>query len=127
MGSPLMIGCDIREMTPETKAVLTNRDLLAPFVRFVRAPGAGRKQNVAPAVFQRQPHPAVENLTADCMAESGLLDAGYEYLVIDDCWSLRERDENERLVCLRNKMRKCCRPGRRIQRQGRLPAAGPAG
>lgn len=29
MGSPLMIGCDIREMTPETKAVLTNRDLLA--------------------------------------------------------------------------------------------------
>lgn len=30
--------------------------------------------------------------TADIMADSGLLKAGYEYLVIDDCWSLRERD-----------------------------------
>ena len=27
--------------------------------------------------------------TADVMAESGLRDKGYEYLVIDDCWSLR--------------------------------------
>ena len=36
--------------------------------------------------------------TADVMAESGLCDKGYEYLVIDDCWSLRERDENGRLV-----------------------------
>ena len=26
------------------------------------------------------------------MAESGLLEAGYEYLVIDDCWAERERD-----------------------------------
>ena len=30
--------------------------------------------------------------TADAMVESGMLDAGYEYLVIDDCWSKRERD-----------------------------------
>lgn len=30
--------------------------------------------------------------TADAMVEKGLLDAGYEYLVIDDCWSKRERD-----------------------------------
>ncbi len=30
--------------------------------------------------------------TADAMVEKGLLDAGYEYLVIDDCWSLRDRD-----------------------------------
>lgn len=36
--------------------------------------------------------------TADAMVEQGLLEKGYEYLVIDDCWSLRERDENERLV-----------------------------
>ena len=36
--------------------------------------------------------------TADKMVETGLLEKGYEYLVIDDCWSLRERDENERLV-----------------------------
>ncbi len=31
--------------------------------------------------------------TADAMVEKGLLDAGYEYLVIDDCWSERERDK----------------------------------
>ena len=36
--------------------------------------------------------------TADAMVETGLRDAGYEYLVIDDCWSLRERDENGSLV-----------------------------
>lgn len=35
---------------------------------------------------------------ADTMADSGLKDMGYEYLVIDDCWSLRTRDENGRLV-----------------------------
>ena len=29
MGSPLMVGCDIREMSEQTKAVLTNRELLA--------------------------------------------------------------------------------------------------
>ena len=36
--------------------------------------------------------------TADCMAASGLKDAGYDYLVIDDCWSLKERDAQGRLV-----------------------------
>jgi len=36
--------------------------------------------------------------TADVMADEGYLDAGYEYLVIDDCWALMERDENGRLV-----------------------------
>lgn len=36
--------------------------------------------------------------TADAMIESGLSDAGYNYLVIDDCWSLRERDKDGRLV-----------------------------
>ena len=36
--------------------------------------------------------------TADKMVEEGLLDAGYEYLVIDDCWSEKERDENGQLV-----------------------------
>ena len=37
--------------------------------------------------------------TADVMAESGLRDKGYEYLVIDDCWSLRERDEKTTVLC----------------------------
>ncbi len=30
--------------------------------------------------------------TADAMVSLGLKDAGYQYLVIDDCWSKRERD-----------------------------------
>lgn len=36
--------------------------------------------------------------TADIMANEGYLEAGYEYLVIDDCWSERERDKNGNLV-----------------------------
>lgn len=36
--------------------------------------------------------------TADAFIEKGLKDAGYEYVVIDDCWSLYHRDENGRLV-----------------------------
>ena len=36
--------------------------------------------------------------TADAMVREGLLDAGYEYLVIDDCWSEMQRDENGMLV-----------------------------
>lgn len=36
--------------------------------------------------------------SADAMVNEGLLDAGYEYVVIDDIWALKERDENGRLV-----------------------------
>ena len=35
---------------------------------------------------------------ADKMVESGLKDLGYSYLVIDDCWSLKERGRDGRLV-----------------------------
>jgi alpha-galactosidase len=35
---------------------------------------------------------------ADYMVDHGYKEAGYEYLVIDDCWSLRERDSDGRLV-----------------------------
>lgn len=35
---------------------------------------------------------------ADIMAEEGYLEAGYEYVNIDDCWSELERDENGRIV-----------------------------
>lgn len=35
--------------------------------------------------------------TADIIIEKGYKDAGYEYVVIDDCWSLKDRDENGRL------------------------------
>lgn len=35
---------------------------------------------------------------ADKIVETGLSALGYEYIVIDDCWSLKERNENGRLV-----------------------------
>lgn len=35
---------------------------------------------------------------ADKIVASGLKDCGYEYVVIDDCWSLKERDANGKLV-----------------------------
>ena len=31
--------------------------------------------------------------TADAMVDLGYQKAGYEYLVIDDCWSKKERDD----------------------------------
>ena len=36
--------------------------------------------------------------TADTMVREGLLECGYEYLVIDDCWQMKTRDANGRLV-----------------------------
>lgn len=36
--------------------------------------------------------------TADSLVKNGYKDAGYEYIVIDDCWSLRERDAQGNLV-----------------------------
>ncbi len=36
--------------------------------------------------------------SADALVDTGLAAAGYNYLVIDDCWSLKQRDANGRLV-----------------------------
>ncbi len=36
--------------------------------------------------------------TADAMVNEGLLDSGYEYLVIDDCWQSKTRDVDGKLV-----------------------------
>ena len=36
--------------------------------------------------------------TADAMVSSGMRDAGYRYLNIDDCWMARERDASGRLL-----------------------------
>lgn len=36
--------------------------------------------------------------TADKMIEYGYKDAGYEYVVIDDCWALKKRGIDGRLV-----------------------------
>lgn len=35
---------------------------------------------------------------ADIMLSEGYSEAGYEYIIIDDCWLEKERDENNRLV-----------------------------
>ena len=35
---------------------------------------------------------------ADAFVTEGLKDAGYEYVVIDDCWSEKQRDKNGKLV-----------------------------
>lgn len=35
--------------------------------------------------------------TADAMVENGMKDAGYEYIVVDDCWQAFSRDENGNL------------------------------
>ena len=40
---------------------------------------------------------------ADAMVETGLRDAGYDYLVIDDCWAQPNRDEKNRLVPIAEK------------------------
>jgi alpha-galactosidase len=36
--------------------------------------------------------------TADAMIANGMRDAGYVYIVIDDCWSKKERDQDGQLV-----------------------------
>jgi hypothetical protein len=34
---------------------------------------------------------------ADRMVEDGYLDAGYEYIIVDDCWLAPTRDSDNRL------------------------------
>ena len=48
--------------------------------------------------FGEQINEEVVMQSADLLVSSGLADVGYNYIVIDDCWSLRHRDENGRLV-----------------------------
>lgn len=36
--------------------------------------------------------------TVDIMKEQGFREAGYEYVVMDDCWSLKERDKEGNLA-----------------------------
>lgn len=40
---------------------------------------------------------------ADAFIDNGLKESGYEYIVIDDCWSLKERDKTGMLLCDREK------------------------
>ena len=47
--------------------------------------------------FGRNPNEDLIKETADALVSTGLKDLGYNYLVIDDCWSLKERDSKGRL------------------------------
>ena len=47
---------------------------------------------------------------ADAMVSTGLKDAGYEYLVLDDCWAEHERDANDRLVADHTKFPRGMKP-----------------
>ena len=48
--------------------------------------------------FSENINEALIRSTADAMVDQGLLAAGYQYLIIDDCWSMRQRDNQGRLV-----------------------------
>ena len=48
--------------------------------------------------FGSEINEAVIRETAEALVSTGLKDAGYEYVVIDDCWSLPERDKNGRIA-----------------------------
>lgn len=48
--------------------------------------------------FYNQINEELIRTTADAMVEKGLLSAGYKYLVVDDCWALRERDSQGNLA-----------------------------
>lgn len=48
--------------------------------------------------FTEEINEDVVRQSADAMVDSGLAAAGYNYIVIDDCWSLRRRDKDGKLV-----------------------------
>ncbi len=48
--------------------------------------------------FGEKPNEKLVLETVDALVSLGYKDAGYEYVIIDDCWSLKERDENGKLV-----------------------------
>ncbi|MBI5425826.1 MAG: glycoside hydrolase family 27 protein [Opitutae bacterium] len=48
--------------------------------------------------FEDKIHESLVRQTADAMAANGMRDAGYVYIVIDDTWSLKQRDANGNLV-----------------------------
>jgi alpha-galactosidase len=48
--------------------------------------------------FAENCNEALVEETADAMVANGMRDAGYIYVVVDDCWSKKERDENGLLV-----------------------------
>ena len=48
--------------------------------------------------FGTEPSEDLVKRSADAFIKLGLKDAGYEYIVIDDCWSLYDRDKKTGLI-----------------------------
>ena len=48
--------------------------------------------------FGHEPNEKIILDTVDDFVEKGYKDAGYEYIVIDDCWAELKRDKNGKLV-----------------------------
>ena len=48
--------------------------------------------------FFKHPNEELVCQIADAFVQEGLLEAGYKYLIIDDGWAMRERDEKGQLV-----------------------------
>lgn len=48
--------------------------------------------------FQHRVTEEIVRETAEAMTANGMKDAGYEYVVVDDCWEARERDERGNLL-----------------------------
>ena len=57
-------------------------------------------------IFAKEIDEAKIKAAADAMVSSGMRDAGYEYLVLDDAWMASERDENGALQADPNKFPK---------------------
>lgn len=53
--------------------------------------------------FGHEPNEKIILDTVDAFVKKGYKDAGYEYIIIDDCWAEHKRDENGRLVADKEK------------------------
>ncbi|HET7537155.1 MAG TPA: glycoside hydrolase family 27 protein, partial [Candidatus Didemnitutus sp.] len=48
--------------------------------------------------FAADIHEDLIKQTAETMIKNGMRDAGYIYIVVDDCWEAKERDANGNLI-----------------------------
>ncbi|HEY5080309.1 MAG TPA: glycoside hydrolase family 27 protein, partial [Opitutaceae bacterium] len=81
--------------------------LLLAFAALAASSGADPSGGLAPTppmgwntwnTFQCECSEKLVRETADAMVATGMRDAGYVYVVIDDCWAKKERDGNGDLV-----------------------------
>ncbi|KAI8419910.1 hypothetical protein MSG28_008530 [Choristoneura fumiferana] len=126
LAAPLLMSADLARMRPEFKEILLNRDIIAMYVLLlvlgVVSPtmtldnGLALTPPMGWLTWQRYrckvdcntyPDDCIsEQLirrTADIMAEEGYLEAGYNYIAIDDCWLEKQRSPDGKLVADRDR------------------------